>query len=551
MQELSPITMKTSAEAAAVIRNGLNENSDQEHALDELLRGLSEQSSLAGDMRSLSPASVPSSAECPPSSNSFNFPGVIQPAAESPVSSPNSSEVESKPVVEPAVPEPLIEEEHLQQQQVVIVKEKVERKTCKRESRLSSNEEDIPDGVRLPQRKGGMHLWQFLYAMLRDLENRYAHLIEWTRNEKDLEFRLLEPEAIAVWWGHHKNKSNMSYDKLSRSLRYYYDKGIIRKINGERYVYRFCIDPEVMYKHIGNSENRPQLKPMPEAAKRAMSQFQPNGDYCSHAGNMTSPKLPLVAQDPDLLQGGRCHRKRSSPDQQQMAYQMSYPASAYYQDYRMYDHASYIPANSYQPESKRSNSAVELYTHSDPFAPYPGGSTIYYHQRDCISLPSSYGLAAPVEHSQSPSYLQYPPISNSPSEFIAMNGVPESSATPCIPPLTSVSSSMPPPLTSTSSEDSAMSTYSPNPPSLSPSVNEVFPMFSTSNGSAAVPTNTWSETGRESLDSTCITSPSLVEDNYLFSYIPAASSTGVATGSYQWATSELGGPEFDLILNNH
>ena len=380
----------------------------------------------------------------------------------------------------------------MQQQQVVVVKEreKVERKTCKRDSRLSSNEEDIPDGVRLPQRKGGMHLWQFLYAMLRDLENRYAHLIEWTRNEKDLEFRLLEPEAIAVWWGHHKNKSNMSYDKLSRSLRYYYDKGIIRKINGERYVYRFCIDPEVMYKHIGNSENRPQLKPMPEAAKRAMSQFQPNGEYCSHPGSMTSPKLPLVAQDPDLLQGGRCQRKRSSPDQQQqqMAYQMSaYPASAYYQDYRMYDHASYIPANSYPPESKRSNSTVELYTHSDPFAPYPGGSAIYYHQRECISLPGSYGLAAPIEHSQSPSYLQYPPISNSPSEFITINGVtslPESSATSCIPPLTSVSSTMPPPLTSTSSEDSAMSTYSPNAPSLSPSVNEVFPMFSAQNGAA-------------------------------------------------------------------
>jgi hypothetical protein len=31
----------------------------------------------------------------------------------------------------------------------------------------------------------------------------------------------------------------MNYDKLSRSLRYYYEKGIMQKVSGERYVYRF------------------------------------------------------------------------------------------------------------------------------------------------------------------------------------------------------------------------------------------------------------------------------------------------------------------------
>ncbi len=61
----------------------------------------------------------------------------------------------------------------------------------------------------------------------------------------------------------------MSYEKLSRSLRYYYDKGIIKKMSGEssRYVYQFCINPELMYKHIGISESRPKLKPMPPNAR--------------------------------------------------------------------------------------------------------------------------------------------------------------------------------------------------------------------------------------------------------------------------------------------
>lgn len=116
-----------------------------------------------------------------------------------------------------------------------------------------------------------MQLWQFLYSMLTDANGKYRNLIEWTHTAKERQFRLLEPDAIAVWWGHHKNKPNMSYDKLSRSLRYYYDKGIIRKISGERFVYRFCIDPEVMYKHMGTSNARPQLKPMPQDAKIALN----------------------------------------------------------------------------------------------------------------------------------------------------------------------------------------------------------------------------------------------------------------------------------------
>ena len=33
------------------------------------------------------------------------------------------------------------------------------------------------------------------------------------------EFRLIEPDEVARRWGEKKNKPNMNYDKLSRSLR--------------------------------------------------------------------------------------------------------------------------------------------------------------------------------------------------------------------------------------------------------------------------------------------------------------------------------------------
>ena len=141
-----------------------------------------------------------------------------------------------------------------------------------------------------------MQLWQFLYALLNDTTKKYNKLIEWTANSFSREFRLLEPEAIAIWWGEHKNKKNMSYDKLSRSLRYYYDKGIIRKISGERYVYQFCIDPEVMYKHIGNSDSRPKLKPMPQSAHQATSEYQSRHGFSSCALMNKDPCF--VAQGP-------------------------------------------------------------------------------------------------------------------------------------------------------------------------------------------------------------------------------------------------------------
>ncbi|KAK6021162.1 Ets-domain protein [Ostertagia ostertagi] len=52
-------------------------------------------------------------------------------------------------------------------------------------------------------------------------------------------FQLLDAEAVARLWGQRKAKPHMNYDKLSRALRYYYDKNIIKKVIGQKFVYRF------------------------------------------------------------------------------------------------------------------------------------------------------------------------------------------------------------------------------------------------------------------------------------------------------------------------
>uniref|UniRef100_A0AAY4BZT9 ETS domain-containing protein n=1 Tax=Denticeps clupeoides TaxID=299321 RepID=A0AAY4BZT9_9TELE len=85
-------------------------------------------------------------------------------------------------------------------------------------------------------------LWQFLLQLLLDRSNE--HLIRWTN--QDGEFKLLQAEEVARLWGERKNKPSMNYDKLSRALRYYYDKNIIKKVNGQKFMYRFVSYPDIL-----------------------------------------------------------------------------------------------------------------------------------------------------------------------------------------------------------------------------------------------------------------------------------------------------------------
>ncbi|KAF5902767.1 ETS domain-containing protein Elk-4-like, partial [Clarias magur] len=85
-------------------------------------------------------------------------------------------------------------------------------------------------------------LWQFLLQLL--LEPGNEQLICWTN--EDGEFKLLQAEQVAKLWGARKNKPSMNYDKLSRALRYYYDKNIIKKVNGQKFVYRFVSYPDIL-----------------------------------------------------------------------------------------------------------------------------------------------------------------------------------------------------------------------------------------------------------------------------------------------------------------
>lgn len=81
------------------------------------------------------------------------------------------------------------------------------------------------------------YLWEFLQHLLAD--NKYDNCIVW-KNERRGIFRLTDHQRVASLWGIQKKRKNMTYDKLSRALRYYYSRNVLKKVDGQRLTYKFC-----------------------------------------------------------------------------------------------------------------------------------------------------------------------------------------------------------------------------------------------------------------------------------------------------------------------
>ena len=70
-------------------------------------------------------------------------------------------------------------------------------------------------------------LWRFLLHLL--YVDQQSNLVQWIDAE-DLKFKIKSPIDVAQLWGSIKDKSDMTYEKLGRAMRYYYGKSIIEKV---------------------------------------------------------------------------------------------------------------------------------------------------------------------------------------------------------------------------------------------------------------------------------------------------------------------------------
>ncbi|XP_056241830.1 SAM pointed domain-containing Ets transcription factor-like [Seriola aureovittata] len=112
------------------------------------------------------------------------------------------------------------------------------KERCPPEDRKSAADDDSWSDVMCNYPSQPIHLWQFLQELLLKPHN-YSRCIRWLNKEKGI-FKIEDSAHVARLWGIRKNRPAMNYDKLSRSIRQYYKKGIIRKPDvSRRLVYQF------------------------------------------------------------------------------------------------------------------------------------------------------------------------------------------------------------------------------------------------------------------------------------------------------------------------
>ncbi|KAG7281582.1 hypothetical protein CRUP_010057 [Coryphaenoides rupestris] len=83
----------------------------------------------------------------------------------------------------------------------------------------------------------GTHLWEFIRDILIHPEKNPG-LMKW-EDQREGVFKFLKSEAVAQLWGQKKKNSSMTYEKLSRAMRYYYKREILERVDGRRLVYKF------------------------------------------------------------------------------------------------------------------------------------------------------------------------------------------------------------------------------------------------------------------------------------------------------------------------
>ncbi|KAM3935423.1 transcription factor ETV7-like isoform 2-T2 [Leptodactylus fuscus] len=107
---------------------------------------------------------------------------------------------------------------------------------CQRTQGTQNKEMNYLDG----KIKGCRFLWDYLHKLLDD--KRYNSCIRWEDKELKI-FRVVDPNKLATFWGNHKNRPHMTYEKMSRALRQYYKINLLKKESGKRLTFRFMRSP--------------------------------------------------------------------------------------------------------------------------------------------------------------------------------------------------------------------------------------------------------------------------------------------------------------------
>lgn len=114
---------------------------------------------------------------------------------------------------------------------------KHEKRKRGRPRKLSKDSRESLEGKKSKHAPRGTHLWEFIRDILIHPELNEG-LMKWENRQEGV-FKFLRSEAVAQLWGQKKKNNSMTYEKLSRAMRYYYKREILERVDGRRLVYKF------------------------------------------------------------------------------------------------------------------------------------------------------------------------------------------------------------------------------------------------------------------------------------------------------------------------